>query len=199
MEIGFSNFITSAAGARDYPPAELPEIAFAGRSNVGKSSLINKLVNRKKLVKTSSTPGRTRLLNFFNAGDKYTLVDLPGYGYAKASKAEKKKWGPMIEGYLVNREILVGVVLIVDIRRTPQAKEIEFLDWFDFQKINYIIAATKADKLSKQKQQKNLDIIAKTLGMKKSDIVLFSSKTGLGKDMLWERIADLCGEITTGP
>ena len=121
MKIISAVFITSATKPSQYPPARLPEIAFAGRSNVGKSSLINTLVNRKRLVKTSSTPGRTRLINFFEINQQIGFVDLPGYGYARVPESVKKTWGPMIETYLSNRNTLKGVVVILDIRRTPRS------------------------------------------------------------------------------
>ncbi len=129
MIIKSTEFIKSAAKPAHYPPADFPEIAFAGRSNVGKSSLINVLVNRKSLVRTSSTPGRTQLINFFDVNGQFTLVDLPGYGYAKVPLAVKKEWGPMMERYLSSRPSLRGVVLIFDIRRTPVAEDRQMLDW----------------------------------------------------------------------
>src|SRR5512142_71420 len=124
-----TEFIKSATKPANYPVASLPEIAFAGRSNVGKSSLINVLVNRKNLVRTSSTPGRTQLINFFTVNGEFTLVDLPGYGFAKVPLSVKKGWGPMVETYLSTRENLRGVVLILDIRRVPGAEERQMLDW----------------------------------------------------------------------
>ena len=130
-----AEFVTSAVKPSQYPLAILPEIAFAGRSNVGKSSLINTLVNRKRLVKTSSTPGRTQLINFFIINGSIGFVDLPGYGYAKVPKSVKKNWGPMIETYLSERKTLKGVVLIIDIRRIPRAEELNLIDWLDYYKI----------------------------------------------------------------
>ena len=124
MKILSAEFVTSAVKPDQYPPVKYPEMAFAGRSNVGKSSLINTLVNRKRLVKTSSTPGRTQLINFFDINNHFTFVDLPGYGYAKVPTAVRKKWGPMIETYLSGRDSLKGVVVILDIRRNPGRKSI---------------------------------------------------------------------------
>ena len=129
MKITSAEFVTSATKPSQYPPEGLPEIAFAGRSNVGKSSLINVLVNRKRLVKTSSTPGRTQLVNFFDINDSINFVDLPGYGYAKVPASVRKKWGPMIETYLSGRNTLKGVVVIMDIRRTPREEEQNLIDW----------------------------------------------------------------------
>jgi len=191
MHIKSADFITSATNPSQYPPANLPEIAFAGRSNVGKSSLINTLVNRKHLVKTSSTPGRTQLINFFNINDAMVFVDLPGYGYAKVPQSIRKKWGPMIETFLSNRETLKGVVVITDIRRTPGTEERDLIRWLDYYKIATILVITKADKLSKNKQLKQQAAIAQALSVLKEDLILFSAKTRLGKDAVWNAILSL--------
>ncbi|UCE51704.1 MAG: YihA family ribosome biogenesis GTP-binding protein [Desulfobacterales bacterium] len=191
MKIRSADFITSATKSSQYPPANLPEIAFAGRSNVGKSSLINTLVNRKHLVKTSSTPGRTQLINFFNINDAMVFVDLPGYGYAKVPQSIRKKWGPMIETFLSKRETLKGVVVIMDIRRTPGTEERDLISWLDYYKIASILVITKADKLSKNKQLKQQAAIAQTLSVVKEDLILFSAKTRLGRDAVWEAILAL--------
>ena len=191
MHIKSADFITSATNPSQYPPANLPEIAFAGRSNVGKSSLINTLVNRKHLVKTSSTPGRTQLINFFNINDAMVFVDLPGYGYAKVPQSIRKKWGPMIETFLSNRETLKGVVVITDIRRTPGTEERDLIRWLDYYKIATIMVITKADKLSKNKQAKQQAAIAQALSVVKEDLILFSAKTRLGKDAVWNAILSL--------
>jgi GTP-binding protein len=188
MHILSAEFIKSAVKPSQYPPPELPEIAFSGRSNVGKSSLINTIVNRKRLVKTSSTPGRTQLINFFTINDAFSFVDLPGYGYAKVPAAVKKKWGPMIETYLSTRATLKGVVLILDLRRTPGPEERSFIDWLDLYGLGKILVATKADKLSKTKQKVQLRIIQESLGVAKTDLILFSAKTRLGKETVWEAI-----------
>jgi GTP-binding protein len=191
MKIKSAEFITSATKPSQYPPAELPEIAFAGRSNVGKSSLINTLVNRKRLVKTSSTPGRTQLINFFNINDVVGFVDLPGYGYARVPVSVRKKWGPMIETFLSKRESIRGVVVIMDIRRTPGTEESDLLHWLAHYDIASILVITKADKLSKNKQTKQVNTIIQTLGVAKDDVILFSAKTRLGRDALWEAISAL--------
>ncbi len=191
MIIKSAEFIKSAVKPADYPPVDLPEIAFAGRSNVGKSSLINTLVNRKRLVKTSSTPGRTQLINFFDINETFSLVDLPGYGYAKVPARIQKEWGPMIETYLSMRKTLKGVVLIMDIRRTPRQEEMDFIGWLDSFMIPAILVVTKADKLSKTRQAKQLALIGHTLGIERSDLILFSSKTRLGKESVWSVIEDL--------
>ncbi len=193
MIIKSAEFVTSATRPSQYPPADLPEIAFAGRSNVGKSSLINTLVNRKRLVKTSSTPGRTQLINFFNINENLVFVDLPGYGYARVPAAVQKKWGPMIETYLSTRSTLKAVVLIMDIRRTPGAREMDLLYWLDYHGIAVIRVLTKTDKLAKTKQAKQHAAIAQTLGIEKEDIILFSAKNRNGKDVLWNAILSAAG------
>jgi len=191
MIIKSSEFITSAVKPSQYPVTDLPEIAFAGRSNVGKSSLINGLINRKRLVKTSSTPGRTQLVNFFMINSAFVFVDLPGYGYAKVPISVKKTWGPMIETYLSTRETLQGVVLIMDLRRTPGLEELKFIDWLNHYDIPVILVLTKADKLSKTKQIKQVIAISKTLSIDKNSLILFSTKTRLGKEKVWDGIKNL--------
>lgn len=191
IKIKSAKFVTSAAKPSQYPSENFPEIAFAGRSNVGKSSLINTLVNRKHLVKTSSTPGRTRLINFFNINNALTFVDLPGYGYAKVPESIRKKWGPMIETYLSERRSLKAIVVIIDIRRTPGTEERDLINWLNYYNICRIWVITKADKLSKNKQLKQLNTITRALGVGKKDVILFSAKTRQGKDAVWEAILAL--------
>ncbi|MBI9083906.1 MAG: YihA family ribosome biogenesis GTP-binding protein [Desulfobacterales bacterium] len=191
MIIKSADFITSAVNLDQYPPPELPEIAFSGRSNVGKSSLINTLVNRRHLVKTSSTPGRTQLVNFFRINDALSLVDLPGYGYARVPESVRRTWGPMIETYLVHRSSLRAVVLILDIRRTPGAEEFRFIDWLALHQRPVILVLTKADKFSKSKQTLRQREIISALGNRGSDPILFSSKTRLGKEAIWSAIEGL--------
>ena len=191
MIIKSAEFVTSAVKPSQYPAEALPEFAFAGRSNVGKSSLINTLVNRKNLVKTSSTPGRTQLINFFKINDILAFVDLPGYGYARVPAAVKKKWGPMIETYLSGRRTLKAVVVILDIRRTPRQEEQNLIDWLKHHSIASIPVLTKADKLSKTKQEKQGAAVADALAMDRSDLILFSAKSRLGKEDLWQAIEKL--------
>lgn len=191
MIIKSAKFVKSAAKSSQYPPAVLPEIAFAGRSNVGKSSLINILVNRKHLVKTSSTPGRTQLINFFVINETFSFVDLPGYGYARVPKSIKKNWGPMIETYFSTRETLKGVVFIMDIRRMPDQKELNLIDWFNYFNIYSILILTKADKLSKTKQINQHLSIAKALSVDKKELILFSAKSRQGKNAVWHAIKKL--------
>jgi GTP-binding protein len=191
MKITSAEFVTSATKPSQYPPVRLPEVAFAGRSNVGKSSLINTLVNRKHLVKTSSTPGRTRLINFFEINQRIGFVDLPGYGYAKVPESVKKTWGPMIETYLSTRKALKGVVVILDIRRTPGQEELNLLSWLHHYFIAGILVLTKTDKLSKNKQAQKHNLIAQVLEIDKNDFILFSAKSRRGRDTLWKAILSL--------
>jgi GTP-binding protein len=188
MIIKSAEFVTSAVKPQHYPPPEYPEIAFAGRSNVGKSSLINTLVNRKRLVKTSNTPGRTQLINFFLINNNLSFVDLPGYGYARVPAAIQKQWGPMIETYLASREALMGVVLLVDIRRTPRQEEHDLLRWLDDHQRPYRIVVTKADKLSRNKQVRPLRVIAEQFECAPEKLLLFSAKTGQGLQPLWRAL-----------
>lgn len=188
MIIKSAEFIKSAVKPSDYPPSQLPEIAFAGRSNVGKSSLINTLVNRKRLVKTSSTPGRTQLINFFDINATFSFVDLPGYGYAKVPAAVQKTWGPMVETYLQSRKTLTCVVLIMDIRRTPRREEFDLLAWLEHFNIARLLVLTKTDKLKKTKLANQHQDIAKALFVDKAELVLFSAKTRAGKGAVWERL-----------
>ncbi len=195
MHVKSAEFVTSAVKADQYPEARLPEIAFSGRSNVGKSSLINTLVNRKKLVKTSSTPGRTQLINFFIINQAFLFVDLPGYGYARVPASVRKTWGPMIEGYLKERTSLQAVTLIMDIRRTPQAEERNFIDWLHRYQIAVIPVLTKTDKLSKTKQNKQVQLISSALDIDREQLTLFSAKSRQGKDRLWDLIEEQISSV----
>jgi GTP-binding protein len=190
MIIKSAEFVTSAVKPSHYPEARYPEAAFAGRSNVGKSSLINTLVNRKRLVKTSATPGRTQLINFFLVNEALSLVDLPGYGYAKVPAAVKRQWGPMIETYLKGRETLKAVVLILDIRRNPGLDEQNFIDWLKFYRRKPILVLTKADKLSKTAQKNHRRAIGSALDVDESTLILFSAKTRLGKPLVWSALEE---------
>jgi GTP-binding protein len=193
MKINSAEFVTSAAKPAQYPPAFLPEIAFAGRSNVGKSSLINTLVNRRHLVKTSATPGRTQLINFFNINDQVVFVDLPGYGYAKVPASVRKTWGPMIETFRRGRQTLKGVVIIMDIRRIPGQEELNLLGWLNHYSIAGIVVLTKTDKLPKSKQVQQHKLIARALEMDSKNFILFSAKSRRGKNTLWNAILPLIG------
>ena len=189
-----SDFVISAVKREQYPITGLPEVAFVGRSNVGKSSIINAITNRKKLAKVSQTPGKTRLINFFIInGDKFYLVDLPGYGYAKVSKTEKASWGNTIETYLNNREQLKRVVLLVDSRHKPTADDIQMHEWIKFYGYDEIVIATKCDKLSNNELRKSEKVIKETLNLSKEDnLYFFSAVHKKGKD---ELIDTLFGSI----
>lgn len=171
------------------PKNDKIEIAFAGKSNVGKSSLINGLLNRKALARTSGTPGKTQTINFYNINESFYFVDLPGYGYAKVSMKEREKWGKMIEKYLNNSQRLVLVFLLIDIRHEPSANDKMMYDWIIESGFSPVIIATKLDKIKRSQIQKNVSIIRKNLGMESTDnIFTFSALTKLGKDEIWEFI-----------
>jgi len=193
VQVVSAEFITSAVKPSGYPESELPEVAFVGRSNVGKSSLINVLVNRKSLVRTSRTPGRTQLINFFDINARLTLVDLPGYGFAKVPVAVKKAWGPMIRTYLGARPNLKGVIFILDARRVPNADDLEMLDWLEEFSIPTIPVVTKTDKLSRNELAVQLRKIAAVTGLPEEVFSLFSAHTRKGRDEVWERIAIAAG------
>ncbi|MBV1716830.1 MAG: ribosome biogenesis GTP-binding protein YihA/YsxC [Desulfarculus sp.] len=191
---GNAEFITTAAKPSGYPPPGPPEVAFAGRSNVGKSSLINTLTKRNKLVRVSGTPGRTQHINFFSIHhDTLRLVDLPGYGYAKVPMAVKAGWRPMVEAYLGGRDTLAAVVVILDIRREPTADDLMLLDWLRALQITILIAVTKADKLSNNQQASRLAKLKPALAPFDHSPTLFSATTRLGREKLWERICDAAG------
>lgn len=191
MIIRSAKFICSAVTPEQYPPADLPEVAFAGRSNVGKSSLINKILNRRKLVRTSKTPGRTQLLNFFEINEVYRFVDLPGYGYAKVPVEVQRRWRPMVETYLTSRSNLKGMVLLLDIRREPSKEDLDLWHWLQTMGTEVITVVTKADKLSKNKGNKQVATIAKTLGCKTEELIKFSAMTGEGGDEIWQKLIRL--------
>lgn len=172
MIIKSAEFICSAVKPAQYPISNKFEIAFAGRSNVGKSSLINLLMNRRKLAKVSSTPGKTRTINFFNVNDEFRIVDLPGYGFARVSKAEMESWGPMMEDYLSGRTVLLKVMLLVDCRHKPTVQDVQMYDYLKYYKLDGVVIATKADKLSRNELNKNLGIIRKVLELGEDDCVI---------------------------
>jgi GTP-binding protein len=185
-------FLKSAFLESHYPPPANPEIAFAGRSNVGKSSLINALLSRKKLARTSSTPGRTQALNFFLIQDLFYFVDLPGYGYARVPLAVKKSWGVMVETYLRRRSNLKGVVLILDIRRELTEGDIQLLEWLNRYRIHPIPVLTKADKLSRSRSAARADLINEQLKpFVRDKPTVFSAKTLQGRQGIWQAISGL--------
>lgn len=194
MRINDAEFVTSAVKTADYPAGELPEVALAGRSNVGKSSLLNKLVNRKGLARTSNTPGRTRLINFFRVNGVFHLVDLPGYGYAKVSLREKESWRKMVEGYLMTRKNLQGVVLLVDSRHPPTAQDVQMYDWLKYRGVDAVVVATKADKNSRSRLLQSLKVIRAVLPLADGhQLVPFSAETGQGREELLEIIGHWVG------
>ena len=195
MIITSAEFIKSAAKSSHYPPARLPEIVFAGRSNVGKSSLINILVNRKRLAKTSSTPGRTQLINFFEINAELVFVDIPGFGYAKVPEAVRRSWAPMIEMYFATRRTLKGLVLIMDSRRTPGLEESALVDWLNRHQIATVLVLTKIDKLSRSRQLVCAHSAAAALKVPQEDIILFSAKNRQGREELWHRIERLIAPV----
>ena len=189
MKILTAEFVLSATKPAHYPQALLPEIAFAGRSNVGKSSLINTLVKRKGLARTSNTPGRTQEINFFTVNNRFAFIDLPGYGYAKVPEKIRQNWGPMIEAYLSGRETLRLVVLILDIRRDPSPEDRQLIDWLLHYRLPVLIVLTKIDKVSRNELAQRKRRIGEDLGLPSTiDTVSFSAKTGEGKDLLWREI-----------
>lgn len=176
------------------PENTLPEIAFAGKSNVGKSSLINGLMNRKSFARTSATPGKTQTINYYNINQELYLVDLPGYGYAKVSEQEKKKWGQMIERYLHQSKQLRAVFLLIDIRHAPSANDKMMYDWILSQGYHPIIIATKLDKLKRSQVQKQIKVVRQGLGLSKDSILIpFSAVTKQGRDEIWDLAEEICG------
>lgn len=172
MKIVKSELETVAVKPSQYPDTNKKEIAFAGRSNVGKSSLLNMITGRKSLARVSGNPGKTRTINFYSCNDDFRIVDLPGYGYAKVSKGESEKWGQMMESYLEKRENLVKVIQLVDIRHKPSAQDVQMYDYLKYYGLDGIVVATKADKVSNNEKQKCIKEIRSTLGMNKDDVVI---------------------------
>ena len=197
MKINSVEFICSVAKLNQIPTPRFPEIAFSGRSNVGKSSLINTLINRKRLALTSSTPGKTRLLNYYNVNDMFYLVDLPGYGYAKVGRSERDSWKQLIEAYLSNKGHLKGVVQIIDIRHGITKLDKEMLKWLAHINIPTLVIATKSDKLSKSKMiimTNKINKEIKALGI--SGILPFSAVTKNGRKEIWQSISELLMNTT---
>jgi GTP-binding protein len=186
MRITSAEFVTSAFQETGWPAGPLPEIAFLGRSNVGKSSLINSLLRVHGLARTSSTPGRTQSLNFFLIEQKFRFVDLPGYGYAKVPQNIRSTWGEMVTSYLAKRESLVLSIHIVDSRHEPTKLDLQLHDWFELQVKPRLIVATKSDKLSKNELQKSIEQTRKAFNQ--DSVVAYSAKTGRGRDEIWRRI-----------
>lgn len=187
MKIRSAEFILSASTTRQFPVASLPEIAFAGRSNVGKSTLINSLLNRKKLVKTSATPGKTQLINFFRINDEFHFVDLPGYGFAKVPESVRRKWQDLVEAYLRERETLRNVVLIIDCRHSPTVQDRQLVEWLHHYQRPALIVAGKIDKLKRGQVQKHLKQIQKDLSLE--TVPFGHSSLQYGKrDEIWREL-----------
>ncbi len=192
MKISSAEFLLSAVSTAHYPRQPMPEVAFAGRSNVGKSSLINTLLLHKGLAKTSSTPGKTQAINFFVINERFMLVDLPGYGYAKVPKHVKANWGKMIETYLQQREWLRAVVQIVDVRHDPTPQDQQLRGWLAHFGIEIVMVATKADKLKRSQRDKQAKNVRRVLGMSSDEpLHLFSSLNREGRQPLWNRLDEL--------
>ncbi len=194
MKITKAELTAVAVRENQYPAEDMPEIAFAGRSNVGKSSLFNTLVNRRNFARVSGSPGKTRTINFFEINNEFRIVDLPGYGYAKVSKSQSREWGPMMESYLEGRSNLLKVVQLVDVRHAPSAQDVQMYEYLRYHGLDGIVVATKADKVSRNELNKNISIIKKTLKLGKDDIVVPVSslkKTGV------EALLDVIENIIT--
>ncbi|GAV15416.1 ribosome biogenesis GTP-binding protein YihA/YsxC [Paenibacillus sp. NAIST15-1] len=189
MKITNAEFIISAVGSAQYPDDGFPEIGLAGRSNVGKSSLINRMIMRKNLARTSSQPGKTQQLNYYRINENMYFVDVPGYGYAKVSKTQRAAWGRMIEAYFQERETLRLVLLVVDLRHAPTADDCMMHDWLTHYGVPVCVVATKADKISRNHLPKHVKQVRTTLGLSSdAPFVMFSAETGQGREELWDII-----------
>lgn len=192
MKILSADLIAVAVNKNQYPESSMPDVAFIGRSNVGKSSLINSLLQRKSLARISQKPGKTQTINFYLINKEIHFVDLPGYGFAKVPKEVKNNWGKMIEGYLSNRDNLQAVFLLVDIRHEPSKEDLEMYQWLKHYGIPTAIIVTKADKVSRGQWLKHKNVILKKLKKDEDDpIIIYSSENGQGKDELWDLIRDI--------
>lgn len=188
MKVNSADIVISAVSSKQYPSDSIPEIALAGRSNVGKSSFINKMINRKNLVRTSSKPGKTRTLNFYIINDAFHFVDVPGYGYAKVSKTEQAKWGQMMEEYFQTREQLKLVVLIVDIRHKPTEEDVQMFNFASYLEHPVLIVATKLDKIAKNKRDQHIRQVRNAFITEYNDqpnVMPFSAETGENKEEIW--------------
>lgn len=195
MNVNHVNLEVVSGNASQFPDSGMMEVAFAGKSNVGKSSLINALINRKALARTSGQPGKTQTINFYNVEEKLYFVDLPGYGYAKVSKKERERWGKFIEEYLHKRQQLKRIILLVDIRHEPGKNDQMLYDWILYNGFEPLVIATKLDKIKRSQIQKHVSIIKKALGVENvNNIIPFSATTKQGKDKIWEVLDALIEE-----
>jgi len=195
MNVNEAQLVISAVSSKQYPQELLPEIALAGRSNVGKSSFINKMIHRKSLARTSSKPGKTQTLNFYKINDSFYFVDVPGYGYAKVSKKEREAWGRMMEEYFQTRDSLRATVLLVDLRHPPTEDDMIMYDFLKHYQIPVVVIATKMDKVPKSKKEKHLKTIKDHLELEAEDTIIpFSSMTGEGKDKAWKVLMQYINE-----
>jgi GTP-binding protein len=198
MLVKKAEFVISAVKPAQYPDDALPEFALAGRSNVGKSSLINCLIQRKNLARTSSKPGKTQTINFYRINDQLYFADVPGYGFARVPKSVRQSWGKMMETYLTGRETLKGVIQVIDLRHPPTADDQNMYQYLKHFDIPVIVVATKADKISKGKWQKHLKVVREGLDLDQSDpLLLFSAETAYGKEQLWTEIEKRMGTSET--
>ena len=189
MKIISAEFLTGAVSFKQYPDSVFPELAFVGRSNVGKSSLINSLLNRKKLVKTSQTPGKTQEINFFKINNAFVFADLPGYGFAKVPQSVQKRWKKMIEDYLLRRETLLAVIFIIDLRRNPSPLDLDLQRWLEAFGVEYLLVGTKVDKLSQSEAKKQINKLNVAYFNEGEDKLLtYSSKSNKGRKELWSKI-----------
>ena len=191
MKIISAEFLTGAVSFQQYPDCGCPELAFVGRSNVGKSSLINSLLSRKKLVKTSQTPGKTQEINFFKVNNDFIFADLPGYGFAKVPQSVQKHWKKMIENYLLKRETLLAVVFIIDLRRNPTSLDLDLQGWLEDYGVEYILVGTKSDKLSQSEFNKQVRKLNEAFfNNGEGELLIYSSKSSRGKKELWKEITN---------
>ncbi len=189
MKITSAEFLNGAVSYKQYPDSACPELAFVGRSNVGKSSLINSLLNRKKLVKTSQTPGKTQEINFFKINNDFIFADLPGYGFAKVPQSVQKRWKKMIEDYFLKRETLLVVIFIIDLRRSPSPLDLNLQQWLESCGVEYLLVGTKTDKLSQSEVKKQVSKLnAAYFDGGEDRLLAYSSKSSRGRKELWSKI-----------
>lgn len=199
MKILQADFVKTATRPDQYPPPVHPEVAVAGRSNVGKSSLINTLLNRRSLVRTSRTPGHTQALNFFTVNGQISIVDLPGYGYAKVPEGVRRRWGPMVETYLRVRDVLDLVILLFDARRDPTGDDLALVAWLRAYGRSWLPVLTKTDKLSRNEVRQSLARLRRHLDLGgEAQVVAFSARTGEGREALWREVTNVLGRSFRG-